>query len=391
MVATTIPDSIISPEFNISELTNGEIAGNGVFDIMMASVKTHLLFEFEAGRIRGTDYANMYSMAIVQVMEQSTRYAMAKAKLALELQLVEAQIGQVAADTVVATKQALLIETQAVTQGAQSTQIAAETRQTEYVTSFQIPSQIAATEAQTAVSNAQELGVKQETLSTIAQKDQILSQTLDVKESTKLKAIEFEIQTFNRDFKLAKELAIMEEDILIKESQVLLSNKEILIKQGQIDLATKYLVLKQSQIDMTAKDLLIKESQIGITEKELLIKTEQLAITKYELTSKLPSDVALTISQKELYTQKTVTELAQVSSTPIGVGSVIGINNHLLDEQAKVFLRQGQQTAAKLLIDTWNVRHTADPDGNFADETNKLSDANIAKAVNALMSGINIT
>lgn len=392
MSAIPIPDSNISVEFQIDELTNGSLSGTGVFDVMIKGVKAHLKEEFDAGRIRGTDYANVFSLAVTQVMDQATNYALAKAKLGIELQLLEAQLGKLAADTVLVTKQCTLTEAQSLNQTAQTANVDAQTRQTEYVTSFEIPSRVAANEAQTSMTLAQELQTAQQTLNVTAQRDQILAQTLDVKESTKLKSIEYDLQLFNKDFKLPKELEIMTAEIGLKESQLALSNKELIVKQSQIDLADKEIQVKQNQIELGTKELAIKEAQVGISEKELLIKGEQLLITKYELANKLPADVALTTSQAELYTQKTTTELAQTDPIAIKPDSVIDINNGLIKEQGKSFLRSAEQNTAKLMIDTWNVRHTADPDGNLETAPGlNLKDADVGKAVKKVLEGINVS
>lgn len=390
--STVIPDSSISVDYNINELTEGKLEGKGVFDVMIKGVKAHLREEFDANRIRGTDYANVFSLAITQVMEQATGYAIAKSKMALELQILEAQLGQIAAETVVTTKQALLLETQALTQTAQTAQINAETRKTDYVTSFQIPAEVAATEAQTDLITTQELEVAQQTLNTVAQRNQITAQTADINANVALKGVELEIQHFNRDFKLPKELELLTKDVSIKESQLALSVKELLVKQAQVDLATKEIQVKQNQIELGTKELAIKEAQVGISEKELLIKGEQLLITKYELANKLPADVALTNAQSELYTQKTVTELAQTDPAAILPDSVIDINNGLIKEQGKSFLRSAEQNTAKLMIDTWNVRHTADPDGNLETAPGlNLKDADVGKAVKKVLEGINVS
>lgn len=387
-----IPDSSISINYKIDELTDGKVDGKGVFDVMLRSVRSHIREEFDAGRIRGTDYANVFSLAVTQVMDQATNYALAKAKLGLELQLLEAELGKVAADTVLVTKQCLLVETQSLNQTAQTANTDAQTRQTEYVTSFEIPSRVAANEAQTAMTLAQELQTAQQTLNITAQRDQILAQTLDVKAGTKLKSIEHDLQLFNKDFKLPKELEIMTAEVSLKESQLALSNKELIVKQSQIDLADKEIQVKQNQIELGTKELAIKEAQVGISEKELLIKGEQLLITKYELSTKLPADVSLTKSQAELYTQKTTTEKAQTDPIAIKPNSVIDINNGLIKEQGKSFLRSAEQNTAKLMIDTWNVRHTADPDGNLETAPGlNLKDADVGKAVKKVLEGINVS
>ena len=387
-----IPDSSISINYKIDELTDGKVDGKGVFDVMLRSVRSHIREEFDAGRIRGTDYANVFSLAVTQVMDQATNYAIAKAKLGLELQLLEAEIGKVAADTVLTTKQCLLVETQSVNQTAQTANTDAQTRQTEYVTSFEIPSRVAANEAQTAMTLAQKIQTEQQTLNITAQRDQILAQSLDLKAGTKLKSIEYDLQLFNKDFKLPKELEIMSAEIGLKESQVTLSNKELIVKQSQIDLADKEIQVKQNQIDLGIKELAIKEAQVGISEKELLIKGEQLLITKYELATKLPADVSLTKSQAELYTQKTTTEKAQTDPIAIKPDSVIDINNGLIQKQGDHFLRSAEQNTAKLMIDTWNVRHTADPDGNLETAPGlNLKDSDVGKAVKKVLEGINVS
>lgn len=384
MPSIIIPDSNVSVDFQIDELTEGSLLGGGVFDVMIATVKAHLREEFDAERIRGTDYANVFANSVTAIMAQASQYALAKSKLGLELQLLEAQLGKLAADTVLVAKQSALVDVQATRENATALQINADTRQTEYVTSFQIPSQIAATEAQTSLVTLQEAQTVQQTLNIVAQRDQLDKQTLDIVASTKLKAVEFEIQTFNKDFRLPKELLILDKEIAIKESQVSLAVKELLVKQAQLDISNKEVLLKQNQIDLGTKELALKD-------KDLAIKAEQLLITKYELAYKLPADVVLTEAQSSLYNQKTTTEKAQVDPVVIQPNSVIDTNNKLIIEQSKTFLRSAQQTAAKLVIDTWTVRHNSDPDGNRADAANKLIDTTIGKAVEAVMTGANIS
>jgi len=391
MSSIPIPDSSISLEFQIDELTKGTADGNGVFDVMLKAVKSHLREEFDAERIRGTDYANVFSQSLTQVMAQATQYALAKSKMGLELQLLEAQIGKLAADTVLTTKQAALLEAQITTENANAAMVLANTRQTDYQTNFILPAQLEATEAQTSLVTVQEAQVVQQTLNTVAQRDQIDEQTKSITADTKLKDVQWDMLVFERDFKQAVELESIQSDITLKEKQLALSDKEILVKQAQIDLATKDILLKQNQIDLGTKELLVKQAQLDLSSKDLLLKAEQILLTKYELANKLPAEVALTTSQKSFYDQKTKTEKAQVDGSDLTEDSVLAYNNNLIQEQSKTFLRSAQQTAAKLLIDTWIVRNQNDPDGNRADANNKLEDTTIGKAVQSIMSGIDVT
>ena len=47
-----------------------------------------------------------------------------------------------------------------------------------------------------------------------------------------------------------------------------------------------------------------------------------------------------------------------------------------------------EQKAAKVMVDTWNVRRTTDPDSAAADSTNNLNDAAVGRAVTKLLSGV---
>ena len=227
--------------FNIDDFTVGTIGGTGVFDVLMTTVKAHLNEEFEAGRIRATDYANSYVQLLGLALGESSQFVISKAKLAAEIKLIEAQ-----------------------TRGE---------------------------DASTA------------------------------------------IKQFQLDFILPNEIAL-------------------------------------------------KEAQLSIALKEVLIKEKQLEMAMYELTHKLPADVDLVKAQDALYTQKTITEKAQVDNTVVGTGSVIDLSNKLLKEQASAYITNAEQTAAKLMIDTWVVRHTADPDGNLETAPGlRLTDVDIGSAV----------
>lgn len=104
-MSITIPNSTINEEFNISELTEVNVNGNGIFDTLMRSVKLHIKEEWDKERIRDTDYSNVYLGALKEVLGLSVQYAQVKSKLALELQLLEAQVNHTAAETVLVTKQ----------------------------------------------------------------------------------------------------------------------------------------------------------------------------------------------------------------------------------------------------------------------------------------------
>lgn len=93
-------------------------------------------------------------------------------------------------------------------------------------------------------------------------------------------------------------------------------------------------------------------------------------------------------AETTLLDQKTVSEKAQTLNVGVDDNSVIGRQKLLYKAQTDGFQRDAEQKAAKLMVDTWNVRRTTD-EGTVADGTNLLNDAAIGRAVSKMLAGIN--
>lgn len=328
-------------------LTTGKIEGSGAFDALMKSVKSHLQVEFDAGRIRGTDYSNAYVQAIEATLAHASQIAISQSRLASEIALSEAQRLRIEQETSNLVTQNQLIKSQ-----TKEVETATEIKQ--YQLDCILPKE---------ANNLLLAGIL-----TGAQTSAAVQQTNNMMEQHK--GIVIENKTKEYQFK---------ELLPLEKIKLETANRMV---DAQISGIMTDNDMKTFQMDfMLPKELEIKEAQLAIADKDLLIKAEQLLISKYELQNKLPADVALVKAQDALYTQKTVTETAQVDSTVVGVDSVIDLSNKLLKEQAEAYVVNGNQTAAKLMIDTWNVRHTNDPEGNLENDANKLTDANIGVAV----------
>lgn len=336
-MAITIPSSQLDENFNIDELTSGTLNGNGVFDVLMKTVHEHLKREHDEGRIRDTDYANAYIQLMQNALQQATQYSIQKAKLPLELQLLEANIHKTGAETVLTTKQGGLIDAQAVHEMAKN-------RQTEYITNVKLPAEVKNQEKQTEL-------------------------------------LEFELTK------------IKPKELELKSQQIELGKLEISLKEKQIPLMEKEIELKQNQIDLGHKEIALKEKQVGIAEKELDIKEQQLRLAEYEFTVKAPAEVDSIKSQTGLYNQKTITEKAQTDPEVIGEKSVIDIQNKLHEQQIESYLRDAEIKVLSVLIDTWKVRHNADPDfeDNAVNNINKLSNPIIGKAVEKALMEIGVS
>ena len=322
-MTVTIPNSEVSADYNISELTSGELGGNGTFDIIMGAVNAHIEHQFKLGRIRGTDYANTYIQAMQMALQQASSYAIAKAKLPLELQQLEAQNHKIATDIAVMTKQGALYD-------AQTLQTMAQTEQVKLETTKKVPAEI----------------------------EQIKQQTDLIKEQTRK-------EIFETDYVLPKQLQQTD---------------------AQIVQLTKDTELKEYELTK------IKPLELENARTEVEIKEQQLELAKYQFTYQAPSEVAKTKSEADYYKYRAINEQAQTDPSVVMEGSTTALNNALIKEQSRQFMRSAQQGFLSEMIGSWKVRYNADPDavGNGVDDDNKLNDTYIGKVLSAYANELGI-
>lgn len=80
------------PPITIDDLTQVEVTGSGVFDVLMRATKGHLEQEFKLGRIKGAEYSTVYLGSLEAVLQTALQFLLEKDKQALEAQLLEQQI-----------------------------------------------------------------------------------------------------------------------------------------------------------------------------------------------------------------------------------------------------------------------------------------------------------
>ena len=102
-----------------SDVTNATTStdGTGFFDEIMKSSLLHIKKEYDEGRIKGPDYANVYLGTIQSAMSQAVQFA-------LQEKITEAQIDATAADTAIKQAQSakdLEVKTEQITASVAST------------------------------------------------------------------------------------------------------------------------------------------------------------------------------------------------------------------------------------------------------------------------------
>jgi hypothetical protein len=199
-------------------------------------------------------------------------------------------------------------------------------------------------------------------------------------------------------------------DVLMRANKVHLDSE---FSKGRIkgsEYATVYLgsleaVLSASvafllQRDKSILEVQLLEQQVLQVQAQTALVTQQKANAIIEGTvltgtkCKLDAEYDVLILTKDktaqetaLLGQKALTERAQTTALGVDVDSVVGRQKALYVAQTTGFTRDAEQKAAKVMVDSWNVRRTTD-EGTVADATNMLNDAAVGRAVTKLLGGV---
>ena len=152
-------------------------------------------------------------------------------------------------------------------------------------------------------------------------------------------------------------------------------------------------LLGKQELQITAEIARI-EAQTSLIEQQEVNAAKELEVLDATV-CKLKAEFDLLVVQVPkveaetgLLAQKKVTETAQTNGAGVSSDSVIGRQVTLYQNQAQGFVRDAEQKAAKILVDTWNVRRTTD-EGTSANTTNKLDDSSLGRAMTKLLDGVN--
>lgn len=133
-------------------------------------------------------------------------------------------------------------------------------------------------------------------------------------------------------------------------------------------------VVQDAQLNMAEQklkyELQLLDAQVKLADKDLALKEKQLALAEAQLK-------AAEAQYKDI-----------VDGQPIG--GVLGKQMKVYDAQAKGFHDNALQSAAKILVDTWNIRRQTDEGLQTTPESN-LYDANIGNAVSEMLTNVGIT
>ena len=357
---------------NVTELTTAEIAGTGVFDVLMQSVKNHVQEEHAKSRITGKEYATVYLEALQSTMAQSIEYLLRAKTLGFELD----NLG----------KQGVLLDHQA--------EIAIKDAQLKFAQIAQTQAQTELTEQQTKSAEAEAHKIPVE-ISLLRSNLELASVEKDLRiAQVGLAETEKDIAVYNLANKTPVEVELLQaqtdnaqSQIALTEAQVVKITEENKVIPYNIERIQAEIANMTRQSDILEKELEIKISSLALQDKQLLLADAELEVRKLELEVKR-AEVESAQAQAQLYAAKVLTENAQTMDAA-HPNSVLGSNIAVLRAQAAGYARDAEQKAAKILVDAWNVQRNTD-EGITANANNLLYDTSIGKAVGAMLRGAGI-
>ena len=357
---------------NVTELTTAEIAGTGVFDVLMQSVKNHVQEEHAKSRITGKEYATVYLEALQSTMAQSVEYLLRAKTLGFELD----NLG----------KQGVLLDHQA--------EIAIKDAQLKFAQIAQTQAQTELTEQQTKSAEAEAHKIPVE-ISLLRSNLELAGVEKDLRiAQVGLAETEKDIAVYNLANKTPVEVELLQaqtdnaqSQIALTEAQVVKITEENKVIPYSIERIQAEIANMTRQSDILEKELEIKISSLALQDKQLLLADAELEVRRLELDVKR-AEVESAQAQAQLYAAKVLTENAQTMDAA-HPNSVLGSNIAVLRAQAAGYARDAEQKAAKILVDAWNVQRNTD-ESISANSANLLYDTSIGKAVSAMLRGAGI-
>ena len=86
--------------------------GTGVFDKLMHAINGNILVQYDSGRIKGPEYAQVYLGSMQTAVVEAMKFMLTKEQIAKDLDLKQAQIDKLADDKLTAAKQRDLYQRQ---------------------------------------------------------------------------------------------------------------------------------------------------------------------------------------------------------------------------------------------------------------------------------------
>ena len=305
---------------NVSFLTTKSIDGTGVFDVLMKTVKLHLMEEYEANRISEGEYSQVYLGALTAVMQQSVTYILNHQNE----EKINAEVGLLRQQTI--TELANTDDTIPLNLGFNATQavlgIVKGKKDIDALQASLVASQIATADAEEALTG-----------------QRIISELANTSTDISLARAEY---GFNNENNLVSGLIAMQAAKIAKDGELV--DAQISVSEVEKDLTGQKFIteLANTGNDITLAKLSYGKNNDTSNVVEGLIKAQKDKYLKEG--TLIDNQIETSAAEKALVGQKIVTELANtgdlLTSIPVGYGynveeSVAGLIKLQKDKVAK--------------------------------------------------------
>lgn len=387
---------------NIELLTEGTVDGQGVFDLLMQSAKSHLNAEYEKNRFSGEDYAKAYTNITTIVMQQATQYLLSAPQSEAQVALINAQKEKTLVDTSLVTvqkanatleganilKQGLRFDKELELADLQKAKLIKDTALTTEQTSnviaegVNIPLQGTQITAQTAGIQAETIRTTKGTLQLEQQTVNLVTENANAVKQGAILTKEIERATTQITQMTAQTAQVTEQTSLIQQQGINLAAEKLNIpKQG--------LVLDKQVTKLTEDILASTTGRAQTVAQTDLVGKQSLKTTQETLL--VTSGIAKSDTEATVLEQRRKSEEAQIRDTVDGitVTGILGQQKSLYLAQTEGFHRNAEHKVMKTMADIWAVQRTTD--NSLQSIPAGLGDADIAQSVAGAFAGVGLS
>lgn len=357
----------------LSDLTEVELDGEGVFDVMMKAVDLHVNREFRDNRITADQYAEVYTQALNTVLNTASSFLLNKdqskwnaitaqmearvaeiavTKALIDLEKAKAETAKMIFDMQNSGAQYALTKMEIANADAQHCLIKTQTAEKQYSVQYLLPAELAIQEYQRMQVLPSSVAINQ------VQSDRILPAEAAIKEFTlnKVMPIEESLQQYQLDKVLPAKVGI-DEFQLASLLPVTLGQEQ---HKLNFQMPAQTTLLKEQGESQRAQTL--DDRSDGLTPISGLLGRQKDAIVEdirskaYNVDYVLPIQLDLVKEQREAERAKT---LDTRTDNSVVVGS-IGKQKDLYTQQIDSFVKDAKYKAAKMYLDGWITQKTLD-------------------------------
>lgn len=364
----------------VAKLTSASTAGVGVFDVLMRSVKAQLDAEYQANRIKGSEYATVYLGALQAVLQTAFQYVLQETKVNQDILMMDKQILLLQSQIEMTNQQKAnaIIEGTVLTNNA--AKITAETAHLTQQTSNAVIEGENLTK-QGLMVDAQKAQVTQQTTNLVAEALNIPKQGAQLDADTAQATAQTALVTQQRLNVIDELLTATAQRAKIAADAAHIAGQTAMVAQQTNNLISEELAIDAKTAHTTQQTTNLVAEALNIPKQGLMLDTEVL-LKNQQLTR--------TNKEIEVLEQKRLTELAQVESTGVDADSIIGRQKALYEAQTLGFGQEAKHKAAQLMISTYNIRRTT-AEAEEVNAENKLMDEFIGAAVGEMFESAGIT